>query len=338
MKKKSLLVAFACLLSILIIGGCNNMNYKSIPATSKYPDKPITLIVPFSVGSSLDLVARVLEKTSIKYLGQPLIIINKPGGAGTVAWNEVAGATPDGYTLGMTSTEMVLHPLYTSTKYNYPTALEPLAQISDISMVMVVQSDQPWKSVDDLVKYARQHPGKLKFANSSLGSLSHITGESFAKAANIDLMQVPFQGGAESLANLLGGHVQIAFLSPSLAKENIKSGKVRALAVAGDQRISDPLFAKIPTFKEQGFDVAFGDWYILAAPKELPIEVKNKLTDGFNRMINDPDFKANMNNLGLEVNYLDAKDSQEKWINENQKLSKTVQETGILDIIKAQKK
>jgi tripartite-type tricarboxylate transporter receptor subunit TctC len=140
------------------------------------------------------------------------------------------------------------------------------------------------------------------------------------------------------MANLLGGHVQIAFLSPSLVKENIKSGKVRALAVAGDQRISDPLFAKIPTFKEQGFDVAFGDWYILAAPKELPIDIKNKLTDGFNRMINDPEFKTNMNTLGLEVNYLDAKDSQGKWIHEYQKLSKTVQNTGILDLIKAQKK
>ncbi|MCC5465888.1 tripartite tricarboxylate transporter substrate binding protein [Pelosinus baikalensis] len=314
------------------------MENKAITATSKYPDKPITLIVPFSVGSSLDLVARALEKTAIKQLGQPLIIINKPGGAGTVAWNEVAGAAPDGYTIGMTSTEMVLHPLYDSTKYNYPTALEPLAQVSDISMVMVVQSDQPWRSVDDLIKYASQHPGQLKFANSSLGSLSHITGETFAKAANIDLMQVPFQGGAESMANLLGGHVQIAFLSPALVKENIKNGKVRALAVAGNQRLTDPLFANIPTFKEQGVDVAFSDWHILAAPKEIPLEVKNKLTDGFNRIINDPEFKSNMNNLGLEVNYLDAKDSQEKWINENQKLSRTVQDTGILDLIKAQRK
>ncbi len=314
------------------------MENKAVPAATKYPEKPITLIVPFSVGGGTDLAARLLEKNALKYLGQPLVIVNKPGGAGTVAWNELAGAAPDGYSIGMTSTEMILHPLYASTKYHYPTALEPLAQISDISMVMVVQSDQPWKSVDDLIKYAKQHPGQLKFANSSLGSLSHITGETFAKTATIDLMQVPFQGGAESMANLLGGHVQIAFLSPSLVKENIKSGKVRALAVAGDKRLSDPLFANIPTFKEQGFDVAFGDWYILAAPKELPIEVKNKLIDGFNRMINDPEFKTNMNNLGLEVSYLDAKDSQEKWINENQKLSKIVQETGILDLIKAQKK
>lgn len=337
MKKKSLLVAFAFLLSVLMIGGCTNMNNKSVPATSKYPDKPITLIVPFSVGSGMDLVARLLEKTASKQLGQPLIIVNKPGGSGTVAWNELASSHPDGYTIGMTSTEVILHPLYAVTKYNYPTALEPLVQISDTSMVMVVQSNKPWSGTTELIEYAKQHPGKIKLGHAGIGSVNHISGETFAKAANINLEQVPFQGGAEALTNLLGGHVQVIILNAATVKEHVKNGTVKVLAVAGDQRLSDPLFANIPTFKEQGFDVSFGNWYVIAAPKELPLDVKNKLTDGFNKMINDPEFKTNMNNLGLEVNYLDAKASQEKWVDENQKLSKTVQATGILDLIKAQK-
>jgi tripartite-type tricarboxylate transporter receptor subunit TctC len=338
MQKKSWLLLMACLLTMFLLGGCNNMQNMTNTTAKKYPDKPITLIVPFSVGASMDLVSRSLEKTALTYLGQSLVIINKPGGAGAVAWNELAGANPDGYTLGMTSTEVMLHPLYGTTKYNYPTALDPLVQICDISMVMVVQSDKPWKSADDLIEYAKHHPGQLKFGNSSIGSLSHITGETFAKAANIELEQVPFQGGAESMANLLGGHVQIAFLSPALVKENIRSGKVRALAVAGNQRLSDPMFTNIPTFKEQGLNVAFSDWYIIAAPKDLPIEIKSKLSEGFNKMINDPEFEKSMGNLGLEVTYLGPKESQEKWLNENEKLSKTVQETGILDLIKAQKK
>jgi tripartite-type tricarboxylate transporter receptor subunit TctC len=142
MRKNSLvfLTVYLFILSITL-GGCATMQDKEVTTTNKYPDKPITLIVPFGVGGGMDLVARLLEKSAPTQLGQSLVIINKPGAAGALGWNELASASPDGYTLGITGIEVLLQPLYGQTKYHYPTALEPLAQISESPQVMAVQAN-----------------------------------------------------------------------------------------------------------------------------------------------------------------------------------------------------
>jgi len=337
MHKKSLALLVACLLTLLL-GGCNNLKDKTVTTTPKYPEKPITLIVPFGVGGATDLLARLLEKSAPAQLGQPLVIINKPGGAGTLGWNELASASPDGYTLGITGVEVILQPLYDQTKYHYPTALEPLVQICNLSIVMAVQAEQPWQNVDDLIAYAKQHPGEIKFGHGGVSTINHLTGETFAKAANIQLEQVPFLSGAEVMASLLGGHVQVVFVTPASIKEHVKSGKVRVLAIGGEQRSTDPIFANVPTFKEHGLDVIGNNWYGIATPKGLPIEVKNKLAEGFKQMINDPEFKKKLEHLGLQVAYLGPKESEKQWLDDGEKLTKTVQETGILDKIKEQKK
>ncbi|HEY3423427.1 MAG TPA: tripartite tricarboxylate transporter substrate binding protein [Negativicutes bacterium] len=313
------------------------MEPKTVTKTSNYPDRPITLIVPFSAGGGLDLVARLLEKTSSQHLGQPLIVVNKPGGAGSIGWNELAGANPDGYTLGITGVDMLLQPLYSLTKYNYPTALEPLVQVSSYPLVMVVQAGQPWQNVDDLVKYAKQHPGQLKFGNSGVGSLPQIFSELFAHRTSTLLEPVPFRGASEMLSALLGGHIQVIITNPATIKEHLKNGTIRALAVTSEQRLTDPVFAAIPTFKEQGVDIAFSYWIGVAAPKEMPIEVKAKLANSLESIILEPDFKKNLENIGLPIDYLNPEDSQAKWIADSQKLSRIVQETGILDKIKDQK-
>jgi tripartite-type tricarboxylate transporter receptor subunit TctC len=337
-QRRSWILLMTCLLALLLLEGCTNMQDKTISTTTKFPDKPITLIVPFGAGGGMDLVARLLEKSAAAQLGQPLIILNKPGASGALGWNELAAANPDGYTIGMVSTEVILHPLYGITKYNYPTALDPLAQISESPQVMAVQADQPWQNVNDLIIYARQHPGQLKFGHAGIGGIAHIAGESFAKNANIELQQVPFQSGAEETANLLGGHVQIIFINPAAIKEHVKSGALKVLAVPGEHRLIDPVFTNVPTFKEQNVNIIGSGWYDIAAPKELPIEVKNKLANGLKAMINDPEFQKNLANLGLEVNYLGPKESQEKWLDDSEQLTKTIQQTGILDKIKDQKK
>ncbi|WP_215829727.1 tripartite tricarboxylate transporter substrate binding protein [Pelorhabdus rhamnosifermentans] len=307
------------------------------PKVEKYPNKPITLIVPFGPGAGLDLVARILEKNAPKYLGQPLIVINKPGGAGTTGWNQLVTSNPDGYTIGMTGIEILLHPLYGISKYNYPTDLEPLIQISDLPIVMAVRADQPWKTTNDLIEYAKKHPGQVKFAHAGAGTIGHVSGETFAKAADIVLAQVPFQSSSEAMASLLGNHVQAVFINPASVKEQIKSGSVRALAITSTQRLNDPLLADVPTFKEQGLDVAFSNWYGVAVPKEIPADIKSKLVKGLNAMINEPEFKKQMESLGLQINYLDSKESEEKWLTDSEKLSKIVQETGIADLINSER-
>jgi tripartite-type tricarboxylate transporter receptor subunit TctC len=337
-QKKSLAFLVICLLSMLLIGGCRNLQDKKVAVNKNYPDKPITFIVPFGIGGGTDLVARLLEKAAPTHLGQPLVIINRPGASGTLGWNELSGASPDGYTIGITGTELLLQPLYGPAKYYYPTALEPLAQIVSLSMVMAVKSEQPWQNVDDLVMYAKQHPGEIKYGHTGVGGLGHVAGEAFAKTANIHLEQVPFQSGAEATASLLGGHVQVVFLNPASIKEHLKSGMVKVLAVSGEQRLTDPVYTAIPTFKEQGFNVVYDNWYAVAAPKGLPAEIKNKLVVGLKAMINDPEFKKNIEQLGLQISYLGPKESEEIWLTDSEKLAKTVQETGILNKIKEQKK
>ncbi|MEN6567487.1 MAG: tripartite tricarboxylate transporter substrate-binding protein [Veillonellales bacterium] len=150
--------------------------------------------------------------------------------------------------------------------------------------------------------------------------------------------QVPFRGANEATVALLGGHVQVAIVNSSVVKEHMKNGTVRVLAVTGEQHLNDPDFVDIPTLKEQGFDIAYTNWFGVAAPKDMPPEVKPKLAEGFKAMIEDPEFQKTLENMGLQIEYLSPQDSEKKWLSDRQKLSKTIQETGILDLIKAQKK
>ena len=330
------MAVFLLLISI-IVGGCNEMSNKTITYTKKFPEKPITMIVGFPAGGGSDLLARSLEKVSIKHLGQPLMIVNKPGGSGTIGLNELVRSNPDGYVLSITTPEAIVMPLYGQAKYQYVSALDPIAQISNASIAMVIQADTPWQNVDELIQYAKQHPGELKFGHSGIGSVTHIIGERFIREADINIQQVPFRGGPEVVIALLGKHIQIGFVPIMAIKEQVLSGALRILAVASERRISDPKMDQIPTFKEQGLDIAFNYRYGIAAPKDLPPEVKTKLSEGFKSMILDPDFKKDMDALGLEIEYLGPKETQEQWLADNTKLAKTIQETGILDRIKEQK-
>lgn len=336
-KKTFVWLVAALLIGMIIIGGCTSMQTAKVPETSKYPDRPITVIVPFSAGSGLDVLARIMEKGALKHLGQPLVIVNKAGGSGTIGWNELAGSNPDGYTIGMSGIDLVLQPLYGVAKYNYMTALEPIAQIAPSPFVIAIQGNQPWEDIDELIAYARQHPGEIKFGHWGTGSLGHFVGEMLAKTADVSLDQVPFRGGSEAMAALLGGHIQIAVVSPAMVKEHIKNGTVRVLAVTSEQRITDPVFANIPTFKEKGLDIVFNLWFGVTAPKEMPVEVKKKLSEGFKSIITDPEIVSTIENLGLHVEYLGPQETAIQWQQDNQKLTKTIKETGILELIKAQK-
>lgn len=339
MQRKSLILWTVHLFLIsILMGGCAAVQNKPTTTAGKYPDKPITVIVPFSVGGGIDLVARSLEKLAPKYLGQPLVIVNKPGGAGAIGWNELVGASPDGYTIGLTATDVLLLPQYGSTKYHYLSALAPIVQVAAVPMVLAIKADKPWQTVGDLVEYAKKNPGQLKFGHGGVGSFAHLLGEMFGQAVSITIEQVPFSGGGESTTALLGGHVQLIFVNPMTIKEHVKNGTLRVLAVTGEKRLADPVLAQVPTFREQGFDITLTNWYGIAIPKETPLEVKNKLAEGLKAMITDPEFAQNMMNAGLPIEYLGPKESEDKWLADSQKLTKTLEETGILELIKAQKK
>nr|WP_144352673.1 tripartite tricarboxylate transporter substrate binding protein [Sporomusa termitida] len=321
----------------IIIGGCSEVEKVAIPV-QKYPERPINVIVAASAGGGMDLTARSLEKFAIKHLGQPLVIINKPGGSGTIGWNELAGSNSDGYTVGIVAIDIVLSSLYDSSKYYYLGALGPIAQVTSVPLLLAVQADQPWHTLNDLVKYSKDHSAQLKFGNVGVGSFPHILIEMLNREAGINIEQVPFSGGGETVPALLGGHVQLILVNPVSIKEHVKNGTVRILAVTGEPRITDPVFSHVPTFKEQGFDITINNWHGIAVPKETPVAIKNRLAEGLKAIINDPEFKANMERVGNQVEYLGPQESTDRWIADKQKLEKALQESGILEQIKAQKR
>jgi tripartite-type tricarboxylate transporter receptor subunit TctC len=336
---KGFLVLGVLFLSMAIImGGCS-MGAKESIVSEKYPSKPITIIVPFAAGGSSDMIARMLEKSAQKHLGQSLVVVNMPGGGATIGMNELAGAKPDGYTIGLVGVSVILQPLYGQTRYHYPTALEPLANVISFPTVVATLSEKPWKNVSELVSYAKQHPSEIKFGHSGLGTGTHIAGEMLAKEAGINIVQVPFRGESEAMTALLGGHVQLICVSnPSILNEHVKSGTIRILGIAEENRLTIPGFENIPTFKEQGINVAFSFWNGIAAPKGMLAAEKARLIAGLKEMINDPDFKKNMEELGMSLQYMGPEEFSTRWIEDNAKLTKTVKETGIAELIASQKK
>ena len=330
LNKKAAPVLLALLCAVLVLSGC-------AATTPSFPTKNITMIVPYTAGGSADLLARTMEKPAFKQFGQSLVITNLPGGGGTLAWNELAGSKPDGYTLGITAFGLILQPLYGDTRYHYATALDPIAQLASYPVLLAVRADQPWQNINDFIQYAKKHPGEIKFGHGGLGASQHLFGEIFAKEAGIDIVQVPFRGDSEALAALLGGHIQIAFMAPTALKEHVKSGSVKILAVSSEQRLTDPTLATVSTFREQGVNLVFQIWFGVGAPKQLPPEVKQRLEASFKNIINDPEFKKNVDNLGLTVDYLDSKQSTVKWIEQNDTMSKFLKESGIDEKVNAQK-
>nr|NSL47172.1 tripartite tricarboxylate transporter substrate binding protein [Dendrosporobacter quercicolus DSM 1736] len=325
------------LCSVGLIGGCGTKETLAT-AAEKYPEKAITLIVPYAPGGTSDMMARAIGKVAYKHLGQNIIIKNVPGAGGILGWNELVESGDDGYTLGTVDASTLLQSLYGTTPYHYPSAIDPLVQIMELPVIAAVRSDCPWNSLTELVDYAKQHPHAIKFGHSGLGSANHLVGEMIAQNTGIVLDQVPFKGASESLAALLGGHVQLMFAAPPAIQEHVKSGAVKVIGVGAAKRMNDYLFSSAPTFQEQGVDVVFSFFVGIAAHKGMPPEIKAKLLAGLEKTVNDPEYIENMKKLGMEVNYVEHREFLKNWLVDTKKITKVVKESGIAEKIAAQKK
>ena len=332
----SIALSLMLLCSIGLIGGCG-IGEKPATATEKYPEKPIALIVPFAAGGSADMTMRTMEKVITKYLGQPIVIKNVPGGGGTLGWNELVESYEDGYTIGAVSSSTLLQSTYGTTSYHYPSALDPLVAVTAFPVIAVVRADQEWNNMQEMIVYAKQHPSEVKYGHAGLGTANHVVGEMIKLDAKINIDQVPFKGESEIISALLGGHIQLIYTSPSSVQEYIKIGKVKALGVSTPERMNDPVFSNVPTFREQGLNVVFTFWNGIAAHKGMPKEIKAKLLAALEKTINDPEYIEHMKKLGMEVNYLGHEEFLDKWLNESEQLKKVVKETGIAEKIASQK-
>lgn len=296
---------------------------------AQFPTKPIQVIVPMAPGGASDLTARAMEKLAKKYLGQPLVIVNKTGASGVIGYNELVNSRKDGYTLGLSAPNMLLQPLYGITPNDYGKMTEPICQAVFNPVAVSVLADSPIKSIDDLVKYAQANPGKIKYAYSNVGSLPHVLSGMFVKETNVKMEPVPFATGSESTIAFLGSNVQLLFSSLVEIKSHAKDGKVRILAVSSANRMPD--LPDIPTLKECKVDAEASAWFGICAPAGIPADVKAKLADGFKKIVADPEFKKTVENLGFYVEYLGPDASAKKWKSEIGAFTKAIKESGIGD-------
>jgi tripartite-type tricarboxylate transporter receptor subunit TctC len=298
---------------------------------SSYPNRPINFIVPFGPGGSSDVLARVMGRVAAKYLGQPFVVINRPGGAMRIGLNEVVEAKPDGYTIGTANPGIAKPPTGTSTRDDFIRQLEPLGQVANIPYVMAVGAQLGVTTLEEFVAYAKANPGRVKYGTAAAGGTTHSSFAMFGKMADVQIEPVHFDGGTRAIAAMLGGHVQAAWQSPSDFRPQVMAGKIRVLAVAGDQRISgDPVYKDVPTFKEKGFDVVDPLWQGVAGPKGLPAEVRTKLVDGLRKIIEDPETQKAVQDAGLLPEYLGPEAFQEKWNAQQATMKRNLIETGII--------
>jgi tripartite-type tricarboxylate transporter receptor subunit TctC len=273
-------------------------------AQERWPSKPIRFIVPFAAGATTDLLARALAPGMAEHLGQPVVVENIPGAGGTVGTGRLAKLPPDGYAIGIGQTaDLVVGPLlHKNVDYNPVRDLTPIARLLDLSQLLVVRADSPFRTLNDLLAAARAKPGSVIFGTSGIGGTPHLIGELLQQRAQMQLVHVPYRGGAPAMAALLGGEVHFNMAVPDLALQHLRAGKLRVLATGGRER--HRLFPDVSTIAESlpGFP-AIDPWFSIIAPAGLPAAVQQRLAAEARKALTVPSVAERLTALGLDVNY-----------------------------------
>lgn len=273
-------------------------------AQDKFPSKPVTIIVPFSAGGSTDLLGRAVEKIWLKYSPQPMVLINKPGGGGVVGTEFVVRSKPDGYTLflGYGSGHDVVMPHLQKMPYDPYKDLVAVSRLSIHSVVICTGAKSEFNSIKDMVAWAKKEGKPVTSSVSTKAGAVDISITALGKAAGINIVTVPFAGGADAVTTLAGGHVMIGGGHPSEVMPHIKAGRFKPLAVALPER--DPSLPNVPTLKEQGINVyTWGSIKGVAAPAATPREVVEYLEATFKKVCEDAEFKKIMADLDQPIMY-----------------------------------
>jgi tripartite-type tricarboxylate transporter receptor subunit TctC len=278
-------------------------------AQGGWPTRTVTMIVPFPPGGQADLAARPIANALEKILGQPCTVENRGGGGGSIGNAAAARAAPDGYTLLMSLSSLVVLPAADKIMGRTPSyevsQLMPIARVLADPTLLAVPSAAPWKTLAELIEDAKKRPGIIPYGSSGAYGTLHVSMEMFASAAGIKLLHVPFQGAGPAVKALLGGEVQALASAPGVLKPHVDAGAVRVLANWGGARIAS--FPDLPTFKELGFpDVEFYIWAGLFAPAGLPADIAKRLGGAMKQAMAQPDVTRAFEAAGSPPAYLDA--------------------------------
>jgi tripartite-type tricarboxylate transporter receptor subunit TctC len=302
----------------------------AMPAAAEYPDKPIRLIVPQAAGSATDTVARILAAGLANELGQQVIVDNRPGGALTIGLDVTAKSDPDGYTIcmGPIGALAITRHMVAKLPYDIERDFQPIALVARGHMLLAAAPDAPFKTVPELIAYAKANPGKLSNASSSNGSPGHVGGELFKFLTGTDIVHIPYRGGAAAINDLIAGRVQIMFESLNSIAPHARSGSVRALAVTGERR--SPGFPDVPTVAEAGVPgYAAPTWSGVIGPAGIPRPIVDKLNAAINRAIQSPTFKERFASIGDEPAGGTPEDFAETIAKDSAKWKEVVQRAGV---------
>ncbi|PAT30912.1 Bug family tripartite tricarboxylate transporter substrate binding protein [Vandammella animalimorsus] len=269
-------------------------------APPAWPQKTIRIVVPFPPGGTVDGVARLLQPRLQAALGQTVLIDNRAGAGGTVGVREVARSAPDGYTVGMVFDAFTTYPLvYPNLGFDSRKDLVPVTQMASNPLVLVVNPSVPANNLQELVALAKAKPGTLNYASVGAGSSNHLTAEWFKSVAGIDVAHIPYKGGGPAQQDLLGGQVQMMFLSAVLAQPHVRAGKLRALAQTGATRVD--AYRDVPTVAESGYpDFHVESWVGMLAPAGTPSAIIDRLHTEVTAALNNADVKARLAEQGLQ--------------------------------------
>ncbi len=293
---------------------------------AKYPNRPITLIFPFSAGVTTDLAFRLISKEAEKFLGQPIAVVNKTGGGGTVGTAALAASKPDGYTIGQTGgSQMFVTPFLEKVPYDPVKDFRQIIRFIAYNFGVVVKADSPFKKFQDLIAYARENPKKMTYGTAGAKNMQFLIMEQIAKKEKVQFTIIPFKATSDAEMALLGGHIQCA--AGDFSASLVDAGQTRVLMLLREER--SPEYPELPILKDLGYDFPFPMYASIACPKGVPDGIVKKLEEAFTKATKEPAFAKGMKELRLGVLYRNGKEMEEYVVRNHTFFAKLIKEAGL---------
>lgn len=299
----------------------------------QYPNRPIRLVVAFVAGGATDTVARQITEELKNAIGQPIVVENRPGANGYIAWNHVAASAPDGYTLLLAENALgISQALYkkAASTFDPLTQYDAIAGVATSPSALVVANNVPANSVAELVALSRTVSQKMNYASAGVGSVSHLNFEVFKDRMRMEAVHIPYKGGGQAIGDVVAGHVPMAFTSIQVAKSLVEAGRLKALAVTSPQR--SPALPNVPTLVEAGMppaDVELRFWFGIFGPKGIPEGIRAKIEKAVSTALSEPQLRARLANLDITPDFLPGPALYTRLENEIRNWTKFIDAKGI---------
>ncbi|BCV24895.1 tripartite tricarboxylate transporter substrate binding protein [Gelria sp. Kuro-4] len=324
-KRSVVWILCVCTAVALLSTGCSTSSKHQAPSAPEFPTKPITIMTGYAAGSVTDVGLRLLVPYLEKELGQPITVVNKPGGSGWVAWSELAKAAPDGYTLAVVNVPN-FHTGYLNPELKRSNSVRDFDflanHVSDPSAISV-KTDSKFQNVKEIVEYAKANPGKLSVTTTGPATDDHLMALALENSSGAKFNIVHCKGGNESVAQVLGGHIDVLIENVGGVRVPFKNGEIKMLGVATEQRAE--LVPDVPTLKEQGYNFVSVSARGFAAPKGLPENVKKKLVAALEKAIKNPEHIAKMKEMGLTVQFMGPDEYTQFMFTQEEEVKKLMQ-------------